>query len=76
MSPTGSAGGLGGEQDAAKPNPFVAMGAGAPTVEYCCTGCEYRISVSTELPACPMCGSTTWDNTSSRATAKNESDVI
>ncbi|HZO35146.1 MAG TPA: hypothetical protein VFB17_08730 [Gaiellaceae bacterium] len=28
---------------------------------YHCAGCGYGVTVSTELPTCPMCGGATWE---------------
>lgn len=40
--------------------PFAAAGDPAAGA-YHCSGCGYGVTVSTLLPACPMCGGVTWE---------------
>jgi rubrerythrin len=39
---------------------FVLTGATAVGA-YHCSGCGYGVTVHAQLPACPMCGGTTWE---------------
>jgi hypothetical protein len=51
-----------------------AKGAG----DYRCAECKYGITISGELPVCPMCSSTTWESTSrpsDRAANRLQSDL-
>ncbi len=43
--------------------PFFATGEPAKG-EYHCAECGYGIAVFTELPACPMCGGESWEQSS------------
>ena len=42
--------------------PFVAAGSRA-TGQYRCAECGYGITIHAELPVCPMCSGTTWEET-------------
>jgi rubrerythrin len=38
------------------------LAAGSPAVgAYHCSGCGYGVTVHAQLPQCPMCGGTTWE---------------
>ena len=45
---------------------FVAFSAAGESVkgEYHCSECGYGVTVCRELPVCPMCGGTAWEQTS------------
>ena len=45
--------------------PFWASGESG-TGEYHCSECGYGVTVRRELPVCPMCGGTTWEQTAWR----------
>ena len=42
--------------------PFVTAGARA-TGQFRCADCGYGITIHAELPICPMCAGTTWEET-------------
>jgi rubrerythrin len=42
---------------------FVRTGAAAVGA-YHCSGCGYGVTVHAQLPSCPMCGGTTWEQAS------------
>ena len=48
--------------DVPQPGSAQSLVAGAKaTGEFRCAGCGYGISISRELPRCPMCGTESWE---------------